>query len=122
MARLDIVPLISFLGENEDGEDQARNFLQWCINAKPHLFESEPLLAIYINEHYTMPWLGQNYALVTFDEALSHFRRCDDAERAHLLELFHEIADLTIIFMGEGPFTTREWEERIQTYKNNLNC
>lgn len=114
--KLDIVPLIQFLSERDGAQ-----FIRWCDCARLQLLQNEPMLAIYINEHYTMPYLKSNYAIFDADKAIEQFQGMNETEKAKLLSIFHHIADLCIIYVTEGPFTSQKWDERIRAYLEKLN-
>lgn len=120
LEKLDIAPLVHFLSEHGDATARANTFLQWCSRARTHLLQYEPMLAIYINEHYTMPYLGCNYAIFDVDKAILHFNELENEKQHKLLIVFRRIADLVIIYMGEGPFTSQQWIGRIRTYLQTL--
>lgn len=120
LEKLDIAPLVHFLSEHGDVTARANTFLQWCSRARSHLLQYEPMLAIYINEHYTMPYLACNYAIFDVDKAILQFSELEDDDQQALLEVFHRIADLVIIYMGEGPFTSQQWDDRVRTYLQTL--
>lgn len=114
--KIDIVPLIQFMSGHDDIVHRGIAFIRWCDRARSHLLQHEPLLAIYINEHYSMPYLNTNYAILDVNEAIHQFSEMDSIAQEGLMTTFHHIADLVIIYVGEGPFTSHQWDERVRTY------